>query len=69
MQPPLLNLFVGFLVKLFPAHYGVAQHDVYALGGALASALRYGIMISLSVAPKLAALPTIVFVTAPGCVF
>jgi hypothetical protein len=69
MHPPLFNLFVGLLVKLFPAHYGLAQHVVYALGGALASVLLYGVMIKLLVAPKLAAVLTIVFVTAPGCVF
>lgn len=68
MYPPLHNLIVGVVVKLFPADYGAALHVLYTAVGAVSAVLLYRLMRCLDVPVWLACLLDILFITSPGCV-
>ncbi len=68
MQPPLMNILVGTLVKCFPDHYGEAMHGVYMATGLASSLLLFRLLRYLAVSTTLALLFTLVFTINPGTV-
>lgn len=67
-QPPLFNLFLGVVLKVFGAHTTAAFHATYlGLGLALVTSM-YLILVRVRVAPAFAALVAVLFTVAPTTV-
>ncbi|TWT41810.1 hypothetical protein RAS1_29330 [Phycisphaerae bacterium RAS1] len=67
-QPPLFNLGVGVLLKLFPRHFELACQVLALAGGGLLAASLFVLMLRLGVAPALAAACTSAFAIHPTTV-
>ncbi len=68
-QPPLYNLFLGVVLKLFPQSWvGAAFALAYALCGLLLGLCLYRLLLCLRVAAPAAALASIVFVVMPASI-
>ena len=68
VQPPGFNLYVGLILKLFPAHYAAAFHAVHLLAGAASCCLIYHLMRVCAVSSRLAFLLSSIFTASPGVV-
>jgi hypothetical protein len=68
MYPPLHNLIVGVIVKVFPTDYGPALHALFIAVGAVSAVLLFELMRYLDVPVWLACLLDVMFITSPGCV-
>jgi hypothetical protein len=68
MQPPLMNLVLGVLVKAFPSHYAEALHVLYMAFGAFSAVLLFQLMRRLDVGVRLACLLTILFIVSPASI-
>jgi hypothetical protein len=68
IQPPLFNLFLGIVLKLFPEHWALAFNITYLLLGLLLSTATFQLMEKLHVPRGMALLLTILFLASPGCV-
>ena len=68
MQPPLNNLIVGLIVKVFPNDYGSALHVLFMAAGLMSAMLLYRLLRRLRAPNWLACVLTILFITSPGCV-
>lgn len=67
-QPPLFNLFLGVVLKVFGAHTNAAFHAAYfSLGLALVTSM-YLVMVRVRLAPSFAALVAVLFTVAPTTV-
>lgn len=67
-QPPLFNIFLGVILKLFPNNYALVFQLIYlALGPALAASLFF-IMVKLRVPDKLSAILAIIFIINPSVI-
>jgi hypothetical protein len=64
-QPPLFNLFLGVILKLFPQHYTEAFAFIFFCGGLALTAALYQLMVRLRVSPPWSALVTGIFVNSP----
>ena len=64
-QPPLFNLFVGVVLKLFPSQYAVAFNVIYVGFGVVLILSMFHLQLRLGVRPRLAAVVTGVFAVSP----
>lgn len=64
-QPPLFNLFLGVVLKAFPAHSQQAFHVVYLGFGLTLVVSLYLLMVRLDVRPALAAAVAVVYAVSP----
>jgi hypothetical protein len=48
-QPPLFNLLLGVVLKLFPAHFAAAMHGVYLVLGLTLSVALYLLLVRLGI--------------------
>ncbi len=64
-QPPLFNLFLGLVLKIFPEHYLFAFYWIYMMMGLAFSVILYVIMIQIRVIPWISALLTSFFMISP----
>ncbi len=64
-QPPLFNLFLGVVLKLFPTNYAAAFTVLYSGAGLILTALLYSLMVRMRIAPWLSAAVTLVFINSP----
>ncbi len=66
-QPPLFNLFIGLILKIFPQHYAFVFHIIYiALGLILTNSLFY-LMTKMGVSTRISARTVILCVVSPPC--
>ncbi len=64
-QPPLFNLALGIVLKLFPVNYSTAFAVIYASCGLLLATTLYSLMVRMRISPPLSALVTVIFVDGP----
>lgn len=64
-QPPLMNLYVGFVLKAFPAGFTSAFHVLHLAGGLVLAVAIERAMERLGVLPWLAALLAVIFTVSP----
>lgn len=69
MQPPLFNLFLGWVLQLFPASYPTAFNALYAILGLVVTYFLYATAREASVRPWLAFTITALFVLAPSTIY
>lgn len=67
-QPPLFNLFLGIVLKLFGGQEALAFHIISLAFGLTLSISLYLLMTSLGVSSRLSSILTIIFVVSPPCV-
>ncbi len=67
-QPPLFNLFLGVVLKLFPGHEAIVFHIIFLASGLTLSISLYLLMSSLGLSSRLSSALTIIFVVSPSCV-
>jgi hypothetical protein len=67
-QPPLFNLFIGVVLKLFPGYEAIALHIFFLASGLTLSVSLYQLMISFGLSDRLSCILTIIFVASPSCV-
>jgi hypothetical protein len=67
-QPPLFNLFLGGILKLFPNNEALAFNLIYLFLGCTLSVSIFVIMTKLGVSNRLSAILTILFMVSPSCV-
>ena len=67
-QPPLYNLFLGSILKLFPHSQALAFNFIYLFLGLILSVSIFLIMTRLGLSSKLSAILTILFIVSPACV-
>lgn len=67
-QPPLFNLFVGLILKLFPENFTAVFHGLYMLTGYLIALGFYTLLGRFKVKDGLAALITCFFIINPACI-
>ena len=68
IQPPLFNLLLGVMLKLFPSHWPLAFNGVYLFMGLVLSIVLYQTIRELGVSSGIASWLTIIFVASPACV-
>lgn len=68
IQPPLFNLFLGSILKLFPDGNILAFHSIYLILGLMLVISIFLIMTRLGVSGKLSAILTILFIVSPSCI-
>ena len=68
ITPPLYNLFLGALLKVFGEHYATAIQAVYLLAGLLLAVSLYLLMRSLGASQLPSLLLTAIFVASPATV-
>ncbi len=64
-QPPLFNLFLGLVLKIFPVHFVAAFHWIYLMMGLVFSVMLYVIMVQMRVVPWISVLLTSLFIVSP----
>ena len=67
-QPPLFNLFLGSILKLFPQSYTQIFNLIYLAFGLMLSVSIFLIMVRLRVPNKLSAILTILFMVSPATI-
>jgi hypothetical protein len=67
-QPPLFNLFLGSVLKLFPHHEALIFNLSYLLLGLILSVSIFSIMTRLGISGKLSTILTILFIISPACI-
>jgi len=67
-QPPLFNLLLGFVLKLFPNYEELALNFIYLFLGLGFATVLFLLMINLAVHPKISAVLTILFIVSPPCI-
>ena len=67
-QPPLFNLFLGIVPKLFGGQEALAFHIIFFVTGLMLCISLYLLMTSLGVSSRLSSILTIIFVVSPSCV-
>lgn len=67
-QPPLFNLFCGFVLKLFPNGYPLAFQLIYMLLGLITSLVICVLMLKLGIPSRISTVLTILFVISPTTV-
>ncbi len=68
MTPPLYNLFLGAILKIFGGNYAVALQTVYVLAGLFLAVSLYLLMRSLAASQLPSMLLTAIFVASPATV-
>ncbi|MFC1561027.1 hypothetical protein ACFL4V_00965 [Candidatus Latescibacterota bacterium] len=67
-QPPLFNLFIGAILKLYPKDPTQIFHGIYIAFGLLLAISIYLLMSRLGVRDKLALCLTALFIISPSCI-
>jgi len=67
-QPPLFNLFIGVIQKIFPVQSDSVYAAVYISGGLLLAITMYATMKRLGVSGTVSGLATLVFIVSPEAV-
>lgn len=67
-QPPLFNLFLGVVLKLFPHHASEAFTISFLLNGLVLTNVMYELMVKLGASPLLSARLTVVCIVSPSCI-
>ena len=67
-QPPLFNLFLGIMIKIFPQHYAQAFHGVYLIVGLLFFLSLFSLMKRLGIRDTLAFWCTVLFMMSPAVI-
>jgi hypothetical protein len=67
-QPPLFNLFLGVVLKLFPGYEAIAFHTIFLASGLILSVSLYLLMTSFALSSRLSCILTIIFIASPSCV-
>ena len=68
IQPPLFNLFLGVVLKLFPGKYAEVFHFIYLVMGLLLAISIFATMTRLGVSGKQSFLWTLLFIVSPACI-
>jgi hypothetical protein len=68
ISPPLYDVFLGVILKVFGGHYGTALHAVYLLAGLLLAVSMYLLMRSLGASQLPSVLLTSIFIASPATV-
>jgi hypothetical protein len=68
IQPPLFNLFLGVILKVFPNGETVAFTWVYLMLGLVLHVSLFLLMTRLGVSTKLSAILTLLFMISPPCI-
>ena len=66
-QPPLFNLIVGVVLKLFPGSEAMAFKVLYLGLGVILCSAGYLVLVTLDVGPRLAAVIMALFIVGPAC--
>ncbi len=64
-QPPLFNLFIGIIIKLFPQNSAAAFHVCYFVCGLVLTVSLYSLMVRVGIRERLAAVLTFLFMISP----
>jgi hypothetical protein len=67
-QPPLFNLFLGSILKLFSGNQALAFNLIYLSFGLILSVSIFLIMTRLGLSSKLSAILTTLFMVSPACI-
>ena len=67
-QPPLFNLFVGTIIKLFPANNILVFHFLYIVFGLIFAISMFLLMTRLGISNTLSTILTIIFIVSPSCI-
>jgi len=67
-QPPLMNLYLGVVLRLFPAHFVGAFQTTFLLLGLAAALGIYFLLVEAGVSPTLAAVLAVLFSACPATV-
>jgi hypothetical protein len=67
-QPPLMNLFTGIILQIFPTSYEEVFHDLYFAAGIILAVSIYLLGLSLRFPPWLSAIISAWFMVSPGTV-
>ena len=67
-QPPLLNLFVGIVFKLFPENNIIVFHIVFLIFGLILVISIFLVMAKLGISQVLSAVLTTLFMLSPSCI-
>ncbi len=67
-QPPLFNLFLGLVLKLFPGHTGPAFQVAFLVCGLAIASAMFWLMLRLGARPALCAVVAMLFAVGPNCV-
>jgi len=65
-QPPLFNLFLGVILKLFPEHWSVAFQLCYLLMGLVFALALFKLMVEMGVSPIIATSLTVIHAILPA---
>jgi 4-amino-4-deoxy-L-arabinose transferase-like glycosyltransferase len=68
IQPPLFNLFLGIVLKLFPNNYTLAFNLIYLICGLILAISFFSIATRLGMSNKLGAILAVLFIISPSCV-
>ena len=66
IQPPLFNLFLGIILKLFPENYTSVFQIIYVMIGFSFSQIVFLLMLQLGVKNFIAFILTVLFIINPG---
>lgn len=64
-QPPLFNLFIGIIIKLFPQNSAAAFHVCYFVCGLVLTVSLYSLMVRTGIRERVAAVLTFLFMISP----
>ena len=67
-QPPLFNLFLGIVLKLFPSHYPAAFAAIYFMLGLVFTLTIFHLLRRVGVSNAVSAGLTVIFIVNPGLV-
>ncbi len=67
-QPPFFNLFLGFVLKLFPGYEVAAFNIIYLIFGLILVLSVFILMIKLGISNRIAVLLTVLFTLSPSCI-
>ncbi|MCP4566558.1 MAG: hypothetical protein GY841_03130 [FCB group bacterium] len=67
-QPPLFNLFLGIVLKIFPGYETIAFQIIFIACGLILSVSLCLLMTSMGISSRLSCILTIIFIASPTCV-
>ena len=67
-QPPLFNLFLGIILKVFPENYALVFNVIYLLCGIIFAGAIYTLMLRMKVYKSVAMFLTITFMISPAVI-
>ena len=67
-QPPLYNLFLGVVLKIFPENYGITFRIIYFILGLILTISLYALLKRFKVNQKLSVVLVIFFIVSPSII-